>query len=226
MRLNLPLCDDWTDVNVSEKLVDIITRVSGRVFVGPDLCQVPEYLNIGSNYTVLVVNAIQAVKRVRPWLRPFLVPRLPEIKKLRAMEQRAAKHLEPIVRGRLEGEKNDPNWQKPDDMMQWLMDRSKEHYGVVSVEELAFLQLGLIFAAVHTTSLTATNIIYTLAVTPEYIKPLREEIITAMSNNDGQVTTRALGQMVKLDSYMKEVMRLYPLGLSKSTPQKPLPTPN
>jgi cytochrome P450 len=111
-------------------------------------------------------------------------------------------------------------------MMQWLMDRSKEHYGVVSVEELAFLQLGLIFAAVHTTSLTATNIIYTLAVTPEYIKPLREEIITAMSNNDGQVTTRALGQMVKLDSYMKEVMRLYPLGLSKSTPQKPHPTPN
>jgi cytochrome P450 len=146
-------------------------------------------------------------------LRPFVVPRLPEIKKLRNMEERAARHLEPIVRERMEAEKNDPNWQKPDDMMQWLLNQSAKH-GTVSVEQLAKMQLALIFAAIHTTTMTLTNILYTLAVTPEYVGPLREEIVNVMSDNDGKITTRALQQMVKLDSYMKEVTRLYPPSVS------------
>ena len=213
MNHYLPPCNDWTEVAINSKLVDIVAKVSGRVFVGPDLCQDPEYLDCGSNYTILLIEAIRAIKPIRPWLRPFVVPRLPEILRLRDMEKRAAKHLQPMVQERMEAEKNDPNWQKPDDMMQWLLNRSAEH-GVVSVEGLAKVQLGLIFAAIHTTTMTATNILYTLAVTPEYIDPLREEIREVMAENDGKITTRALQQMVKLDSYMKEVTRHYPPGIS------------
>jgi hypothetical protein len=47
------------------------------------------------------------------------------------------------------------------------------------------------------------------------VQPLREEIRTAIANNDGHITTRALQQMEKLDSYMKETMRFYPAGFSK-----------
>jgi hypothetical protein len=129
------------------------------------------------------------------------------------MEKRAARHLEPIVRERMEAEKNDPNWQKPDDMMQWLINHGAEQPGGLSVEYLAEKQLGLIFAAIHTTTGSATNIIYALAATPEYHDPLREEIANAMSENDGRITMRAMQQMVKLDSYMKEVARLYPNGI-------------
>ena len=213
MRQHLPPCSDWTEVNINSKLVDIVARVSGRVFVGPDLCQDPEYLECASRYTVILMETVRAIKQIRPWLRPFLVPRLPEIRRLRDMEKRAAKHLQPIVRERIESQKNDPNWQRPDDMLQWLMNRSAEH-DATSVEELAKLQLGLIFAAIHTTTMTATNILYTLAVTPEYISPLREEIRKALTDNDGTITSRALQQMEKLDSYMKEVMRKYPPGIS------------
>jgi hypothetical protein len=52
---------------------------------------------------------------------------------------------------------------------------------------------------------------------PEYIQPLREEIRAAMAANDGIMTYRALQQMEKLDSYMKEVMRFYPPGFSMYT---------
>jgi cytochrome P450 len=97
--------------------------------------------------------------------------------------------------------------------MQWILNRGSEH-GITSIERLAKQQLGLIFAAVHTTSLTTTNTLYTLAVTPEYVEPLREEIRNAMADNGDKVTTRALQQMVKLDSYMKEVVRVYPPALS------------
>jgi cytochrome P450 len=63
--------------------------------------------------------------------------------------------------------------------------------------------------------MTVTNILYTLAVTPEYIEPMREEIRNAMADNGGIITSRALQQMEKLDSYMKEVTRFYPPGVSK-----------
>jgi hypothetical protein len=57
--------------------------------------------------------------------------------------------------------------------------------------------------------------LYTLASTPEYLQPLREEIRTVMAENNGTITTRALQQMEKLDSYMKESMRFYPANYSK-----------
>ena len=56
---------------------------------------------------------------------------------------------------------------------------------------------------------------YTLAVMPEYFKPLRDEISSVMAAHGGVITSRALQEMVKLDSYMKEVTSFYPAGISK-----------
>lgn len=157
--------------------------------------------------------AVTALKKIRPWLKPIMGPRIAEVRAVRERERRAAAYLQPIVQARFEAKKNDPNWQEPDDMLQWMINRSN---GQHSVAEIAKMQLGLIFAAIHTTTMTATNILYTLAVTPEYIEPLREEIRTAIADNNGVITSRALQQMEKLDSYMKEVTRFYPPGTSKS----------
>jgi len=201
----MPPCDDWTEVNINQTLVDIIARVSGRVFVGPELCQDPEYLECGSKYAVYLMQAVFAIQRLRAWTKPFLAPRLPEIRRLRDMEARAAQKLRPVVEQRIEAAKNDPNWEQPNDMLQWLMTRCEG----TSVADIAKSQLTLIFAAIHTTSVAATNILYTLAVTPEYITPLRQEIQEVIAQNDGEVTVKTLQQMVKLDSYMKEVVRIW-----------------
>jgi cytochrome P450 len=168
------------------------------------------------------MDAVHAIKRLRPWQKPFLAPRLPEIKKLRAVEKLAAELLNAMVKERLEAEKTDPNWQKPDDMMQWLLNHSSAS---VSAEEIATTQLGLIFAAIHTTTLTATNIVYTLAVTPECMEPMREEVRNAMHENGGQLTSKALQQLLKLDSYMKECIRYHALGVGESIPLSVYPSP-
>lgn len=215
----MPPCQDWTEVGINKKLVDIVAKVSGRIFVGPDLSKDPEYLNSGTNYTIDMMTAVHAIKRTRPWLRPFLAHRLPEVRRLREREIKAADFLRPIVQERVESMKNDPNWQAPDDMMQYLLNRDK---GAHSVIELAKMQLGLIFAAIHTTTMTTTNILYTLAVTTEYIQPLREEIRQVMGENGGIITSRALQKMEKLDSYMKECTRVYPPGLSTLSHYPPL----
>lgn len=214
LRDALPPCDDWTEVNINRTLVDVVAKVSGRVFVGAELCHDPNYLDTSANYTLEVAQAVTSLKKLRAWLKPIIGHYIPEIRAVREREKRAAEFLRPIIEERVESKKNDPNWQEPDDMLQWLINRSE---GKRTATQMAKMQLGLIFAAIHTTSLTATNILYTLAVTPEYIEPLREEIRQALNNNDGVITSRALQQMEKLDSYMKEVTRLYPPGASESS---------
>lgn len=212
LREYMPPCDDWTEVNINAKLVTIVAKVSGRIFVGPELSQDPEYLDAACNYTIDLINAVNGIKRLHPWLKPFLASRTPELIALRNREKQAEKILQPLVAKRLAAKAEDPNWQEPDDVLQWMINRSD---GKESVAMLAKYQLAIIFAAIHTTTMTATNILYTLAVTPEYIEPIREEVRNAMAENGGILTFRALQQMVKLDSYMKEVTRLYPPGISK-----------
>lgn len=212
----LPDCKDWTEVTIYKTIVDIVAQVSGRVFIGAGLCEDPQYLDCATNYTLDLVNSVTAIKRLRPWLRPFMAPRLPEVRRLRQREKDLAAFLYPLIEQRREAAKN-PDWEKPDDMTQWMLDRSAGDR--ISVEKLATCQLGLIFAAIHTTSLTATNIFYTLATTPQYIDPLREEIRSVLAEHNGAITTKALQQMEKLDSYMKEVNRFYPPGMSKSFAQ-------
>jgi hypothetical protein len=116
MERYLPSCEDWTEVTIYKAVVDIIAQVSGRIFVGPELCKDATYLECSINYTMDLVNSVTAIKALRPWLRPFLASRLPEIQQLRKRERTAAEYLKPIIKQRQDAEKNDPEWQKPDDV--------------------------------------------------------------------------------------------------------------
>ncbi|PSN58628.1 cytochrome P450 monooxygenase-like protein [Corynespora cassiicola Philippines] len=207
----LPECTGWTEVTISKTIVDIVAQVSGRVFVGPELCEDQQYLECATNYTLNLIEAVTAIKQLRPWMRPFMASRTSEIRRLRQREKRLVEYLYPLIKQRQEATK-DPGWEKPDDMMQWMLDRGAKDN--TSAEQYAKYQLSLIFAAIETTSLTATNIFYTLAATPEYIGPLREEICSVLAEHEGHITTKALQQMEKLDSYMKEVNRFYPPGIT------------
>lgn len=164
----MPECQSWTAVPIYMKLVNMVAKITGRIFVGPDLCRNKDYLDAAINYTLDLIEAQQAVKQVRPILRPFLAPRLPEILRLRQREKAAAEYLQPIVQARRDAEANDPNWQKPDDMLSWFMNR-RDDYGVDSTAKLAKLQLGIIFAAIHTTTMTTTN----MQVSPSMVPKIR-----------------------------------------------------
>jgi cytochrome P450 len=54
-----------------------------------------------------------------------------------------------------------------------------------------------------------THAAYNLAAYPEYIEPIREEIEFAIKNEG--LTKKSLTRMCKLDSFIKETMRMHPL---------------
>ncbi|KAK4235824.1 hypothetical protein C8A03DRAFT_36300 [Achaetomium macrosporum] len=208
IRAELPPCDDWTPININRKLLRIVALVSGRVFIGAELSRSEEYLDAAINYTVELMDARRALDQVRPWLRPFVAHRLPEIKKLDARRAQADKFLQPIVEAR----RRLKDSEKPDDMLQWVMDGQGGKFKEYTTEELARLQLGISFAAIHTTTLTTTNVCYNLAAYPQYMPELREEVRTVLAEHNGVFTSAALQAMKKVDSFLKETMRLHPAG--------------
>ncbi|PKS08122.1 hypothetical protein jhhlp_005397 [Lomentospora prolificans] len=210
--LEMPPCNDWTPVNIHNKLLRIVAMVSGRVFIGPELCRSEQYLDAAINYTVELMEARRAVDRMRPWFRPFLASRLPEVRSLDRRIEEAFRFMSPVVEARKEIAL-DPTAEKPDDMLQWLVD-AQEKFPDKNSQNLAKVQLGLSFAAIHTTCLTATNAFYSLAAIPEFVEELREEIHSVLADNDGIPTAVSLQHMKKLDSFLKEVLRVYPATMA------------
>lgn len=155
LRTELPQSCSWTEVKIMEKIMRVVAIASGRVFVGPELCRNEEYLNASINYTVEVLEAVRAVSEIVPWLRLFLANRTPEVKKVRRCIKEADKFLRPVVTARREAAKN-PDYQKPDDLLEWITD-AQSKFGNKDDKELARIQLSTSFAAIHTTTITATN---------------------------------------------------------------------
>lgn len=151
----MPTCDDWTSVNIHHKLLRIVAMVSGRVFIGPELCRSEAYLDASINYTMDVMGAQRAVDGMRPWLRPFLASRLPQVQNLEKRIDEAFKFISPVVEARKAAARG-PMDEKPDDMLQWLID-AQSKFPDKNSQNLAKVQMGLSFAAIHTTTLTATN---------------------------------------------------------------------
>lgn len=155
MSLELPQTEEWTEVNINSKLLRIVGMVSGRIFVGPKLCRDERYLDMAINYTIDLVTAAYIVAMIPQWLRPVIAPFIPHIKRVHKRIDEAMAVLQPVIAARQEAAK-DPDAEKPDDMLQWIMD-NQSAAGQQDTKELAKIQLGTSFAAIHTTTLVTTN---------------------------------------------------------------------
>lgn len=158
MKAEFPSCKDWTPVKINSKLLRVVAIVSGRIFIGPELCHDEEYIDAAINYTVELMTARRAVQEISPvWMKRFRAPFLPEVKSLAEREKKVTRFLTPIVTARRDRERDDPGYKKPDDMLQWIVDAEKK-FGVKEDAEIARLQCILSFAAIHTTTMTALNV--------------------------------------------------------------------
>ncbi|KAK7409073.1 hypothetical protein QQX98_008734 [Neonectria punicea] len=212
LDLEMPKGKDWTEVNIHHVLLRVVAMASGRVFIGPELCRTEQYLDSAINYTMEVMGAQRAVQSLRPWLRPILANRLPQVKKLDHRIKEAEEFMAPVIKRRQEAAA-DPSFEKPMDMLQWIMDAQPKFSDKTS-QNLAKVQLGISFAAIHTTTLTATNAFYDLAALPDLAAELREEARQALAENGGVFTSNALQSMKKMDSFLKETLRLHPASMA------------
>ncbi|KAF3811758.1 Cytochrome P450 monooygenase 1 [Colletotrichum gloeosporioides] len=195
---------DWTECQFKSVLLQLAARVSSRVFVGPELCANQEWLDVSVNYTVHSMVAAEALTKWPSFLRPFVHWFLPEVRNLKSEGSRARQILKPVFAKRREenrvardaGEKTT----KVADTIGWLDEVAK---GRAYDDGLA--QLGLSFAAIHTTSELLSGIISDLCDHPQWFEPLREEMYLAIKTHGW--SKKALQDMKLTDSMMKESQR-------------------
>ena len=72
-RTELPIGQDWTEVNINQKLTRIVAKASGRIFIGPELCHEEEYIDASINYTLEVMNAVREIQAL-DWYRDLRAP--------------------------------------------------------------------------------------------------------------------------------------------------------
>ncbi|KAF8691943.1 hypothetical protein AX14_002699 [Amanita brunnescens Koide BX004] len=202
---NIPAkTDEWIEITAYPTIIDIVCRASNKMLVGSPLCREPDYLELNKQFITDFTNDFYIVNMVPPMLKPVIKPFL----NIRRGVKRGMRHLGPLVKEREEQEaRYGKDWaERPNDVLSWLVEISKGKKR--SLEEITVCLLLVNFVSIHTTTMTITHSLYNLATYPEYVQPLREEV-EAVIQEQGW-SKASITKMTKLDSFIKETMRLSP----------------
>lgn len=199
-------------------LRSIISQISTRIFLGPELSQNGEWQVNTKEYTSQVFQALRVIRSWPEWSRPYVHWFLKDCREARRLSRRAREIIEPIAAKRLEAVARAEKGlgEMPNDAITWTYQAAKgKDYHV------ADLQLALSMASVHTTSDLFSNVLLQLCRHREWIEPLRQEASEVLGEYGYEKTS--LYRMKLADSVMKETQRIKPLGVRKFSPVNPPP---
>ncbi|KAI0673746.1 cytochrome P450 [Trametes maxima] len=199
---------EWLEIDTMNTIRQVIARISSRIFVGLPLCRNQDYLDLAISFSTAIANDVNMLSWFPSYLKPIAAKLFSNVtRNLRA----AVPHLLPVIANRRSDMNDrDSQWShKREDMLQWIMDvaLTRDESDLSIAKRIMLLN----FAAIHTSSTSASLALHRLAEHPECIAPLREEI-EAIVREEGW-TKAAIGKMWKLDSLLREFQRHDGLGL-------------
>ncbi|KPM42340.1 Dihydromonacolin L monooxygenase LovA [Neonectria ditissima] len=203
---------EWHEVVAKEANLQLMARVTSRVFLGVEMCRNPDWLRITSTYAVVAFRAVEELRFWPSWFRSTVQWFLPQCAAARALVQEAKDLINPLLeRRRLEkaeaarrGEKCEHN-----DAIEWLEQTARDKG--VSYEP-ACAQLSLSVAALHSTTDFFTQVMIDLANHPELIEPLRAEVVSVLKETGW--SKRSLYNLKLMDSVLKESQRMKPISVA------------
>ncbi|KAI3165529.1 hypothetical protein DTO039G3_6538 [Penicillium roqueforti] len=214
LKESLPATDEWKPYYLAHKIPYMVARLSSLIFVGETISHDDEWIDVSVNYAI---DAFMAMRDLREWpsiLHPVVHWFLPSTRKLRthlgmarSIINREIDRRALIRAGKLPAD--DPP--RGPDALDWFRETAEIRNNLTFDQSCA--QVGLALAAIHTTSNLLTNVMYDLAAYPEYIQPLRDEIL-AVAAEDGVLKKTSLLKLKLMDSVMKESQRTNPLSLT------------
>ncbi|KAF8423320.1 cytochrome P450 [Tirmania nivea] len=194
----------WTSVKAYGFCSTVIARGMSRTFVGLELCRNKEYLKTTLEFTQQLFIAANLLRFIPTPVKYLISPLINE-RFLNKPLRISKRLLAPIIeerkrRAQEEGE----DWKgRPDDMLQWLIEGAPE--SEQSTDALVLRMTEVNMSALHTTGATLYECLFRLAMHPEYIPDLRQEINYTIVHNGW--TKVAMAKLVKLDSFMRETHR-------------------
>ncbi|KAI2622158.1 ent-kaurene oxidase [Hypomontagnella submonticulosa] len=206
LATEFPECQEWTPFKIQPFMVRTVARLSGRIFVGPALNRVEEWMDVSINFAITAFIAVIKLQFFPPWMRPVAQYLVSELRTIRKDLEKAQAMLTPIIEERIR-DSEIPGYEKPDDFVQWLQDalpedQKRDYYIQGKV------QLLLSAASIHTTSNLTTDCIYDLAVHQDMQEILREEAQEVFDDDEAWGKKDSMARLKKLDSFIKESQRL------------------
>ncbi|KAH8668636.1 ent-kaurene oxidase [Xylariales sp. PMI_506] len=200
---------EWKQVFFKDAVLDIVARLSSRVFLGKDMCRDKRWLEIAKRYTIESFVGSFIMRMAPSLLRPIVYWFIPQCRFCRGAIRDAHKIIDPEVERRVAavdaalraGQKP----KKTADAIGWIYEVSRGR-----PVNYVNAQMSLTLAAIHTTSETASQAILDICEHPEVVQPLREEIIQVISEHGWAKTS--LYKLKLMDSFLKESQRCSPLS--------------
>lgn len=91
---------EWLEIKPSSDMLNMVARVSTRIFMGEELCRNEDWLNESAMYSACAFNAVEVLRNWPAVLRPWVAPFIPECKETRARIARCREILKPVVTAR------------------------------------------------------------------------------------------------------------------------------
>ena len=201
-------CTDWKPIHIHPLALRLVAMLSGRVFVGPDLCRNEDWIQASIQTTVDTFSGAFKLWSYHWTLRPIMALMISEIRNVHKQHRRTARLLKPVLDERLEMLKN-PDFKPPTDMLQFFLNNLEGR----DASYQAALQSAINVAAIHTTSMNVTHALYDLAAYPDHVQPLRHEAAAALEENGGVWDKNSIVKLRKMDSFLRESQRMSPPGV-------------
>ena len=206
---------EWHEVNIWNSMLKVFARTSNRIFVGLPMCRNEDFLDGCRGFATSIMISTALLKFMPSFMKPALgylgvAPNWWYYRK-------AAKHLFPLIESRLDKVKQrpekDPSEMLPNDFVTWSIVRALHSSDPAerTAELLSKRVMTTNFAAIHTTTLTSSNLLIDLLGSDSklgYIEALSEEIAAINDSSKGEWSKLALGAMTRADSALRESMRL------------------
>lgn len=192
-------------------MLDLIARMSSRVFLGPELCRDKAWLNVTKSFALDSFQASDKLRRYPTWFRSFAATWLvPQAKLVRQQAIDAEKLVRAVIeKRRQQREQNGGTEKGEENSVDWFEDEAGGR-----VYDAGKTQLLLSAVAIQTTTDLLTEVMLRLAQRPDFVQELRDEVASVLQAA-GAWSKPALFNMKLLDSAIKEAQRMRPVLFGK-----------
>ncbi|KAG6270011.1 hypothetical protein E4U48_004037 [Claviceps purpurea] len=203
---------DWHEIVAKDANLQLMARVTSRVFLGIEMCRNPQWLRITTTYAVVAFKAVEELRLWPAWLRPLVQWFLPHCTAARDLVRDARSLIHPLLEKR-RIERNDAARRgerfECNDAIDWLEQTAQDKK---LTYDPACAQLSLSVAALHSTTDFFTQVMLDIACNPELVEPMRKEIISVLGVAGW--SKHSLYQLKLMDSVLKESQRLKPIAIA------------
>ncbi|KAK3367922.1 cytochrome P450 [Podospora didyma] len=214
MKVEIPPCKgEWVSVDLSMIMTRLISRLTSRVWVGKELSRNNEWHTVNIATTENIFITALALRCLPPALHPVVAAVIPTRRRIRQGMGRVQSFLVPVIKERRRRQAEEGKlYEKPDDVLQWLMDGASDEEQ--AADNLAARYVYSVIGSLYTVVGALVDCLYDVSEHPEYRVPLQQEVGQALGvSGTGSVDFRSwqkgtAAKLVKMDSFMKESLRM------------------